>query len=238
LGQRAPRKSRQIATLRPPLSRIPSGDNDQVANRCSGVLGRTHLPRRSDARCPAGRPLSRPAASDWRAPRPIAGSARWRRSRTFSKKPAIAGHVRGDRPATTISRRRTPKRNPAATTRSGPSPRSSLCWRCLRAPKGARSPTRRTCTTRRWRRRWHVAGRANRTPAGSASKPPRGTAPLIAGSIRTRFTERRQSLMASAASDLRPAGGRKSDMGPMGNPRIAKKPAQASFIWSRRAGAH
>ena len=125
MGQRAPRKSRQIATLRPPLSRIPSGDNDQVANRCSGVLGRTHLPRRSDARCPAGRPLSRPAASDWRAPRPIAGSARWRRSRTFSKKPAIAGHVRGDRPATTISRRRTPKRNPAATTRSGPSIASS-----------------------------------------------------------------------------------------------------------------
>jgi hypothetical protein len=49
------------------LARIPSGGNDLVAKSLFRRARRAHLPPRIDARCPADRPLSRPAASDWRA---------------------------------------------------------------------------------------------------------------------------------------------------------------------------
>ena len=67
LGQRAPRKSRQIATLRPPPQQNP--ERRERSSRESLFLRarRAHLPRRSDARCLAGRTLSRPAASEGRA---------------------------------------------------------------------------------------------------------------------------------------------------------------------------
>ena len=67
LGQRSPRKSRQIATLRPPPQQNPERRQRLSRESLFRRARRAHLPRRSDARCPAGKPQSRPATSDWRA---------------------------------------------------------------------------------------------------------------------------------------------------------------------------